>query len=60
MTSPPPLTREVLQQSLTGLFAPWVQALNLQVESWGPGEIDVRGADDGKSVCRTSTACALQ
>jgi len=140
MTTPLPLTREVLQQSLADLFAPWVQALNLQVESWAPGEvtlrlpqsaqlsrfggmlcgqammaaadtamvlaviahfgsfkpcstvqlsasflkplsnqdawvtarvlragktmvfgeIDVRGADDGKSVCRTSTAYALQ
>jgi len=140
MTPPLPLTREALQQSLTDLFAPWVQALNLHVESWAPaevtlrlpqsdqlsrmggmlcgqammsaadtamvlaviahfgcfkpcstvqmsssflkplsgqdalitarllragktmvfGEIDVRGAQDGKSVCRTSTTYALQ
>ena len=42
MTSSPPLTREALQQSLTDLFAPWVQALNLQVETWGPGEVTLR------------------
>ena len=42
MTSSPPLTREALQQSLTDLFAPWVQALNLQVETWGPGQVTLR------------------
>ncbi len=42
MTSSPPLTREALQQSLTDLFAPWVQALNLKVETWGPGEVTLR------------------
>jgi acyl-coenzyme A thioesterase PaaI-like protein len=135
-----PINREALQQALAELFAPWVQALNLQVDSWESGEvtlrlpqsdqlsriggvlcgqammaaadtamvlaviahfgafkpcstvqqsssflkplsgqdalitakvlragksmvfgeIDVRGADDGKSVCRTSTTYALQ
>ena len=38
----PPLTTEALQQSLTDLFAPWVQALNLQVASWAPGEVTLR------------------
>ena len=38
----PTLTTEVLQQSLTDLFAPWVQALNLQVASWAPGEVTLR------------------
>ena len=33
------INRESLQQALTDLFAPWVQALGLQVESWGPGEV---------------------
>ena len=42
MTSSPPLTREALQQSVTDLFAPWVQALNLKVETWGPGEVTLR------------------
>jgi len=39
MTEPLPLTRDILQQSLTDLFAPWVQALNLHVQAWGPGEV---------------------
>lgn len=38
----PTLTTEALQQSLTDLFAPWVQALNLQVASWAPGEVTLR------------------
>lgn len=42
MTAPQPLTRDILQQSLTDLFAPWVQALNLQVEDWAPGEVTLR------------------
>jgi acyl-coenzyme A thioesterase PaaI-like protein len=42
MTAPLPLTRDILQQSLTDLFAPWVQALNLQVEEWSPGEVTLR------------------
>lgn len=42
MTEPLPLTRDILQQSLTDLFAPWVQALNLQVEDWAPGEVTLR------------------
>ena len=37
-----PLTRESLQQALTDLFAPWVQALDLQVESFAPGEVILR------------------
>lgn len=42
MTTPPPLTRDALQHSLTDLFAPWVQELNLHVVSWGPGEVTLR------------------
>jgi acyl-coenzyme A thioesterase PaaI-like protein len=30
--SPQPVTADTLQQALSELFAPWVQALNLQVE----------------------------
>ena len=37
-----PVSRESLQQALTDLFAPWVQALGLQVESFAPGEATVR------------------
>ncbi len=40
--SPQPVNRESLQQALADLFAPWVQALDLQVESFGPGEATVR------------------
>ncbi|MFM8575450.1 MAG: PaaI family thioesterase [Limnohabitans sp.] len=40
--SPQPVSREFLQQALADLFAPWVQALDLQVESFGPGEATVR------------------
>ncbi len=40
--SPQPVSRESLQQALADLFAPWVQALDLQVESFGPGEATVR------------------
>ena len=36
------ITREQLQQALADLFAPWVQALNLHVESFGPGEATLR------------------
>ncbi len=36
------VNRESLRQALTDLFAPWVQALDLQVESFGPGETTVR------------------
>ena len=36
------VTRESLQQALADLFAPWVQALDLQVESFGPGEATLR------------------
>ncbi len=42
MTSSTPLTHEALQQALADLFAPWVQALNLQVQSWGQGEVTLR------------------
>jgi acyl-coenzyme A thioesterase PaaI-like protein len=36
------VTQAVLQQALADLFAPWVQALNLKVESFGPGEATLR------------------
>lgn len=36
------LDHDTLQQALTDLFAPWVQALGLQVQSWGPGEVTLR------------------
>jgi acyl-coenzyme A thioesterase PaaI-like protein len=33
---------ESLQKDLADLFAPWVQALNLRVESCSPGEVSLR------------------
>jgi acyl-coenzyme A thioesterase PaaI-like protein len=38
----PTATSESLQAALAELFAPWVQALNLQVESCSPGEVTLR------------------
>ena len=38
----PPLTTEALQQSLTDLFAPWVQALNLTVERIDADSVTLR------------------
>ncbi len=38
----PALSHASLQQALADLFAPWVQALGLQVESFGPGEVTLR------------------
>ncbi len=37
--SHPPVSQESLQQALADLFAPWVQALGLQVESFGADEV---------------------
>lgn len=36
------VTRASLQQALRDLFAPWVQDLNLQVESFAAGEVVLR------------------
>ena len=38
----PAITREMLEQTLTDWFAPWVQALGLRVESFGDGEATLR------------------
>lgn len=35
-------TTEHLQQALTDLFAPWVQALNLQVERFDADSVTLR------------------
>ena len=40
--TPNPVTPEQLQQALADLFAPWVQALGLQVESLGSSEVTLR------------------
>lgn len=40
--NPTDVTTEQLQQALTELFAPWVQALNLRVEGFGTGEATLR------------------
>jgi uncharacterized protein (TIGR00369 family) len=37
-----PATKETLQHALADWFAPWVQALGLRVESFGPGEATLR------------------
>jgi acyl-coenzyme A thioesterase PaaI-like protein len=36
------VTTQQLQQALADLFAPWVQALNLRVEGFGPAEATLR------------------
>jgi acyl-coenzyme A thioesterase PaaI-like protein len=36
------LSQASLQQALDDLFAPWVQALGLQVASFGPGSVTLR------------------
>ncbi len=38
----PPVSPESLQQALADLFAPWVQALDLQLAAVGPGEVTLR------------------
>ncbi|MFM8865366.1 MAG: PaaI family thioesterase [Limnohabitans sp.] len=38
----PPVSPESLQQALADLFAPWVQALDLQLATVGPGEVTLR------------------
>ena len=38
----PSASPEALQQALTDLFAPWVQALALRVESFEPGAVTLR------------------
>ena len=40
--TPPSASPEALQQALTDLFAPWVQALALRVESVGAAEVTLR------------------
>lgn len=40
--SAPAISCDSLQQALADFFAPWVQALNLKVESSGPGEVCMR------------------
>lgn len=42
------VSRESLQQALADLFAPWVQALDLQVESFVPGEVTLRLPQSGQ------------
>ena len=36
------MDKDTLQGALAEYFAPWVQALGLQVESFGPGEVTLR------------------
>ncbi len=38
----PPVSPESLQQALADLFAPWVQALDLQLAAVGPGVVTLR------------------
>ena len=38
----PPVSPESLQQALADLFAPWVQALDLELATVGPGEVTLR------------------
>ena len=38
----PAVTTDTLQSALTDWFAPWVQALGLRVQGFGPGEVTLR------------------
>lgn len=40
--SQPPISAEILQQALSDLFAPWVQALNLEVERLDGDSVSLR------------------
>lgn len=40
------MDRETLQGALGEYFAPWVQALGLQVEAWGPDSVTLRLPQD--------------
>jgi uncharacterized protein (TIGR00369 family) len=40
--TPTSVTTDTLQAALTELFAPWVQALDLRVESFTPGTVTLR------------------
>ena len=42
MSDTPAISHESLQQALGKLFAPWVQALDLGVESFSAGEVTLR------------------
>jgi uncharacterized protein (TIGR00369 family) len=42
MSAPPPVSVESLQGLLSAWFAPWVQALDLRVESFADGEVTLR------------------
>lgn len=42
MNAPTPVSVESLQGLLSAWFAPWVQALDLQVESFGSNEVTLR------------------
>ncbi len=42
MSETPAISHESLQQALGELFAPWVQALGLRVESFSSGEVTLR------------------
>ena len=38
----PAVTTDTLQSALSDWFAPWVQALGLRVQGFGPGEVTLR------------------
>ena len=38
----PTVTTDTLQSALSDWFAPWVQALGLRVQGFGPGEVTLR------------------
>ena len=44
----PTVSHESLQQALTELFAPWVQALNLQVERFDADSVTLRLPQSGQ------------
>ena len=42
LITPPPVTLQLLQEALTAYFAPWVQALQLNVEGFGTQGVTLR------------------
>jgi acyl-coenzyme A thioesterase PaaI-like protein len=56
-TTDPAVTIVSLQQALDTLFAPWVQDLQLQVQSWSPGEVVLRLPHSERLVREGGTLC---
>ncbi|MFM8691976.1 MAG: PaaI family thioesterase [Limnohabitans sp.] len=55
--SAPALNTQDLQQALSTFFAPWVQELGLQVQSWGKGEVVLCLGHSERFVREGATLC---